>query len=78
MAGKTQGWKLYKNPKSGIYRIRFRVGGKRYHRSTGKTDRAEAQSAAARLVRRVTEGDRADHGLLMCLYRSSSGVGLRA
>jgi len=64
MAGKTQGWKLYKNPKSGIYRIRFRVGGKRYHRSTGKTDRAAAQSAAARLVQRVTEGDRPDHGAL--------------
>ena len=62
MAGKTQGWKLYKNPKSGIYRIRFRVDGKRYHRSTGKTDRAATQSAAARLVRRVSEGDGPDHG----------------
>ena len=45
-----------------MYQVRFRVGGKRYHRSTGKTDRAEAQSAAARLVRRVTEGDGLDHG----------------
>ena len=61
MAGKTQGWKLHRNPRTGIYQVRFRVGGKRYHRSTGKTDRAEAQSAAARLVRRVTEGDRLDH-----------------
>jgi len=61
MAGKTQGWKLYKNPKSGIYQIRFRVGGKRYHRSTGEANRAAAQSAAARLVRRVTEGDRSEH-----------------
>ena len=61
MAGKTQGWKLHKNPRTGIYQVRFRVGGKRYHRSTGKADRAEAQSAAARLVRRVTEGDRSDH-----------------
>ena len=57
MAGKTQGWKLHKHPESGVYRVRFRMGGKRYHRSTGKTDRAEAQSAAARLVRRITEGD---------------------
>jgi integrase len=62
MAGKTQGWKLQKNPQTGIYQIRFRVGGKRYHRSTGKTDRAAAQSAAARLVRRMTEGDPLDHG----------------
>ena len=61
MAGKTQGWKLDRNPRTGIYQVRFRVGGKRYHRSTGKTDRAKAQSAAARLVRRVTEGDRRDH-----------------
>jgi integrase/recombinase XerC len=61
MAGKTQGWKLHKNPRTGIYQVRFRVDGKRYHRSTGKTDRAEAQSAAARLVRRVTKGDRLDH-----------------
>jgi len=61
MAGKTQGWKLDRNPRTGIYQVRFRVGGKRYHRSTGKTDRAKAQSAAARLVRRVTEGDRLDH-----------------
>jgi len=61
MAGKTQGWKLHRDPESGVYRVRFRVDGKRYHRSTGKTDRAEAQSAAARLVRRVTEGDRLDH-----------------
>ncbi len=61
MAGKTQGWKLHKDPESGVYRVRFRMGGKRYHRSTGKTDRAEAQSAAARLVRRVTEGDGPDH-----------------
>ena len=61
MAGKTQGWKLHKNPRTGIYQVRFRVGGKRYHRSTGKTDRAEAQSAAARLVRRLTEGDRLEH-----------------
>ena len=57
MAGKTQGWELYKDPSSGVYPVRFRMDGKRYHRSTGKTDRAEAQSAAARLVRRVTEGD---------------------
>jgi len=57
MAGKTQSWKLHRDPESGVYRVRFRVDGKRYHRSTGKTDRAEAQSAAARLVRRVTEGD---------------------
>ena len=62
MAGKTQGWKLHKHPESGVYRVRFRMGGKRYHRSTGKTDRAEAQSAAARLVRRVTEGDGPDRG----------------
>ena len=62
MAGKTQGWKLHKNPRTGIYQVRFRVGGKRYHRSTGKTDRAAAQSTAARLVRRVIEGDRLDHG----------------
>ncbi len=34
------------------------MDGKRYHRSTGKTDRAAAQSAAARLVRAVTEGGR--------------------
>jgi len=60
MAGKTQGWKLHKHPESGVYRVRFRMGGKRYHRSTGKTDRAEAQSAAARLVRRMTEGDGPD------------------
>ena len=60
MAGKTQGWKLHRDLESGVYRVRFRVDGKRYHRSTGKTDRAEAQSAAARLVRRVTEGDDPD------------------
>ncbi|MDH3728162.1 MAG: hypothetical protein OER77_11580, partial [Myxococcales bacterium] len=60
MAGKTQGWKLHKHPESGVYRVRFCMGGKRYHRSTGKTDRAEAQSAAARLVRRMTEGDGPD------------------
>ncbi len=60
MAGKTQGWKLHKNPRTGIYQVRFRVGGQRYHRSTRKADRAEAQSAAARLVRRVTEGDDPD------------------
>ena len=37
------------------------MGGKRYHRSTGEANRAAAQSAAARLVRRVTEGDRSEH-----------------
>jgi len=63
MAGKTQGWKLYKDPESGVYRVRFRMDGKRYHRSTGKTDRAAAQSAAARIVRRVTEGDISDRGV---------------
>ena len=62
MAGKTQGWKLHKDPESGVYRVRFRMDGKRYHRSTGKTDRAAAQSAAARIIRRVTEGDLCDGG----------------
>jgi integrase/recombinase XerC len=60
MAGKTKGWKLHRDPESGVYRVRFRVDGKRYHRSTGKTDRAAAQSAAAGVVRRVTEGDLAE------------------
>ena len=44
MAGKTQGWKLHRDPESGVYRVRFRVDGKRYHRSTGKTDRAEVRA----------------------------------
>ena len=58
MARNAEGWTLHRDPRTKTFTVRFRVAGKRCHRSTGETDRAAAQEEAARIVREVTLGPR--------------------
>jgi site-specific recombinase XerD len=63
MARKSEGWTLQRDKRSGKLIVQFRIAGRKYRRSTGCTDKAEAQSEAARLytqelARRQTQGIR--------------------
>lgn len=50
MAKEPGGWSLRKDPRTGVYTVRFRTkDGRRIHRSTGTKDRAEAQREAGRI-----------------------------
>ncbi len=56
MATRSRGWTLARDPRTGVYTVRFRHAGQRYHRTTGESDRGEAQRAAARIVEAVASG----------------------
>lgn len=57
MARRPEGWKLRRDPRTGIWRVRFTHEGQRIERSTRTTDRGAAQAAAADIFARVTQGD---------------------
>jgi integrase len=50
------GWTLHVDARTSIWFVRFRHAGKRWHRSTGTTDRREAQRVAAKIYEEVTSG----------------------
>ena len=56
MARKQDGWTLTTDPRTGTKGVRFRHAGRRYHRSTGRRDRSEAQGIAAQIYEAVTTG----------------------
>ena len=56
MARTAQGWTLHRDPRTGIYTIRFRIAGHRHHRSTGARDRREAQKRAAGIYEAALRG----------------------
>lgn len=58
MARRSEGWSIRVDPRTRICIVRFRHGGRQFGRSTGTTDRAEAQVAAARIFAEVTSGVR--------------------
>lgn len=53
------GWRLLRDPRTGNYTVRFTLpDGSRPHRSTGTSDRGEAQKAAARIYAEALSGRR--------------------
>lgn len=58
MARRSEGWSIRVDPRTRICVVRFRHAGRQFGRSTGTTDRAEAQVAAARIFAEVTSGVR--------------------
>jgi integrase len=56
MARTAQGWTLHRDPRTGIYTVRFRIAGRRHHRSTGTGDRREAQKRATRIYEAALRG----------------------
>jgi integrase len=56
MAARERGWTLHRDERTGYWTVRFRHAGKRWHRSTGASDRSEAQRVAARIYEEVTSG----------------------
>lgn len=56
MGRKAQGWSLRADPRTGVFFVRFRHGGRRFNRSTRETDARRAQERAAAIFRRVTSG----------------------
>jgi integrase len=46
MARKSEAWTLLRDPRTGVYTVRFTVGGRRAHKSTRTTDRATALERA--------------------------------
>lgn len=49
MARREEGWTLHRDPRTGVYTVRFRVAGRRTHRSTRTRDRGEALARAAQI-----------------------------
>ena len=58
MARTASGCKLVRDPRTGIFRIRFTSAGKRWKLSTGRRDPGEAEVEAARLFSAVVSGER--------------------
>ncbi len=58
MAGRSEGYRLLRDERTGLYTVRFRhpVSGERVHRSTGEKDPRRAQEAAARLFAEAVTG----------------------
>jgi hypothetical protein len=59
MARHAQGWRLDRDPRTGVYFARFTHASRRYKLSTGARDPGEAESAAARRYADVIAGRRA-------------------
>lgn len=58
MARKAEGWKLRRDPRTGIYYVRFRHQGRRYEPTTGSRDPGEAGEAAATIYAEIVSGRR--------------------
>lgn len=58
MAGRAKGWTLHRDPRTGVHTVRFRVAGRRVHRSTRREDPREAQIEAARIYAETLSGRR--------------------
>jgi integrase len=58
MARRPEGWAIRCDPRTRKWCVRFRHDGRQFSRSTGTTDRSEAQSIAARIHAEVTSGVR--------------------
>lgn len=58
MGRRAEGWTLRRDARTGKLVARFRIGGRRFSRSTGSSDRAVAQATASKIYREVVEGDR--------------------
>jgi hypothetical protein len=55
----ARGWRLRRDERTGNFTVRFTLpNGKRVHRSTGTSDRAAAQTAAARIYAEALSGRR--------------------
>jgi len=53
------GWTLRRDERTGTWTVRFRHAGKRWHRSTGESDRRAAQVEASRIYAEAVSGRRA-------------------
>lgn len=56
MARRAEGWKLSPEGTEGIYYVRFRLAGRRYHLSTGESEKGAAARRAAQLYTDAHEG----------------------
>src|SRR5262245_52142428 len=56
MARRAEGFRLYANPDSGIFYVRFSHDGRRFHVPTGERDRGAASRTAAEIYARVVSG----------------------
>lgn len=56
MARRSEGWELRRDPRTGIWTVRFTVAGHRVHRSTGTRDRREAQRRAREIYELALRG----------------------
>lgn len=56
MATRSRGWTLQRDPRTGVYFVRFRHGNGRFNRSTKTTDRRIALREAARIYDAATHG----------------------
>jgi integrase len=57
MGRESEGWKIKKDDRTGIYTVRFRNGGERPHRSTGCSKKSEAAKAAKKIYAEVVGGE---------------------
>lgn len=55
MSRRPEGWKLRKDPRSGIWFIRWRMDGRRFHRSTGEKDERAAWNEVPHVVAAATK-----------------------
>lgn len=56
MARHEEGWTLDRDPRTGVYTVRFRLGGRRTHRSTRTRDRGEALERARAIYQKAVSG----------------------
>lgn len=54
MARRPEGWRLHQDPRTKIFFVRWRAGGRRFNRSTGSADRAAAIQRAPQLVEELS------------------------
>jgi integrase len=62
MARRTEGWKLYRDGRRGIFYVRFTHAGRRRCRSTGTGDRSQAQKRAAEIYAMMTTAQSIEAG----------------
>lgn len=58
MARRAEGWRLTLDERTGIYGVRWRRAGQRFHHSTGERDSGAAQEVAARIYAEAVSGRR--------------------
>ena len=58
MSRRNEGWKVSRDARTGLYTLRFRHAGRRYHLSTGTADSDEAALNAAQLYAETVSGRR--------------------